>query len=55
MLGGLEGTEELLNTYGVDYVVVGPIERRAGVSEVFWAARGELAFSQGEYAIHEVR
>ena len=55
MLGGLEGTEELLNTYEVDYVVVGPIERRAGVSEVFWAARGELAFSQGEYAIYEVR
>ena len=55
MLGGLEGTEELLKNNGVDYVVVGPIERRAGVSEAFWAARGELAFSQGEYAIYGVR
>ncbi|MDE0116545.1 MAG: hypothetical protein OXT07_07990 [bacterium] len=55
MLGGFEGTEELLNDYGVDYVVVGPIERRAGVSEEFWASRGALAFARGEYAIYEVR
>lgn len=54
MLGGFEGTEELIDAYGVDYVVVGPIERRAGVSEEFWAARGALAFAQGEYAIYEV-
>ena len=55
MLGGLEGTEELLNAYGVDYVVVGPIERRVGVSEEYWASRGALAFVQGEYSIYEVR
>ena len=55
MLGGFEGAEDLLDAYGVDYVVVGPIERRAGVSEEFWAARGALAFVQGEYAIYEVR
>ena len=54
MLGGFEGTEELLDAYGVDYVVVGPIERRAGASEEFWAARGALAFAQGEYAIYKV-
>ena len=55
MLGGHEGAEELLSAYGVDYVVIGPIERRAGVSEAFWAARGEQAFVQGDYAIYEVR
>ena len=54
MLGGQEGTEELLNAYGVDYVVVGPIERRAGVSEQFWAARGTPAFAQGDYTVYEV-
>ena len=54
MLGGFEGTEELLDAYGVDYVVVGPIERRAGVSEEFWAARGKRAFAQGVYTIYEV-
>jgi len=55
MLGGLEGAEELLDAYGVDYVVVGPIERRAGVSEEFWATRGALVFARGEYAIYGVR
>ena len=54
MLGGLEGTEDLLAAYGVDYVVVGPIERRVGVSEQFWAARGTPAFAQGEYTVYEV-
>ena len=54
MLGGLEGTEELLDAYGVDYVVVGPIERRVGVSEQFWAARGTPAFAQGAYTVYEV-
>ena len=56
MLGGFEGTEELLDDYGVDYVVVGPIERkrRVGVNEQFWAARGNLAFAQGEYTVYEV-
>ncbi len=54
MLGGLEGTEELLDAYGVDYVVVGPIERQVGVSEQFWAARGTPAFAQGEYTVYEV-
>lgn len=54
MLGGFEGTEELVDVYGVDYVVVGPIERRAGVSEEYWAARGTQAFVRGEYAIYEV-
>ena len=54
MLGGHEGTEELLDDYGVDYVVVGPIERGAGVNEEFWKSRGIQAFAQGEYAIYEV-
>ena len=54
MLGGLEGTENLLDDYGVDYVVVGPIERRAGVSQQFWAARGTPVFAQGAYTVYEV-
>jgi len=54
MLGGGEGAEKLLDDYGVDYVVVGPIERRAGANEAFWAARGALAFAQGEYSVYEV-
>ncbi|WP_419849800.1 hypothetical protein [Candidatus Poriferisocius sp.] len=54
MLGGFEGTEKLLDDYGVDYVVVGPIERRAGVNEQFWAARGTPVFAQGTYTVYEV-
>ncbi|WP_419924865.1 hypothetical protein [Candidatus Poriferisocius sp.] len=54
MLGGYKGAEELIDDYGVDYVVVGPIERRAGVSEEYWASRGTLAFVRGEYSIYEV-
>ncbi|WP_419918260.1 hypothetical protein [Candidatus Poriferisocius sp.] len=54
MLSGSAGTEQLLDDYGVDYVVVGPIERRAGVNESFWASRGTPAFAQGEYTIYRV-
>ena len=54
MLGGLEGAEELLDAYGVDYAVVGPIERQAGVSEEYWSSRGSPVFAQGEYTIYEV-
>ena len=55
MLGGAEGADKLLRDYGVDYVVVGPIERRIGVDEAFWAARGTLAFAQGEYRVYRIQ
>jgi len=35
--------------------VVGPIERRIGVDEAFWAARGTLAFAQGEYRVYRIQ
>ncbi len=56
MLRGSEGTEELLDDYEVDYVVVGPIERgvKVNVNQPFWADRGTLVFNQGEYAIYQV-
>ncbi|WP_420639157.1 hypothetical protein [Candidatus Poriferisocius sp.] len=54
MLAGAGGSEELLAAYGVDYVVVGPIERRVGVNEAFWASRGTPAFAQGSYTVYRV-
>ncbi len=54
MLSGSEQAEELLNAHGVDFAVIGPIERRVGANEEFWATRGNLVFSQGEYSIYEV-
>ncbi|MCY4164180.1 MAG: hypothetical protein OXE93_08240 [bacterium] len=54
MLTGSEGTEALLGAFGVDYVVAGPIEQRAGLNQQYWAQRGALVFEQGEYAIYQV-
>jgi hypothetical protein len=55
ILSGSDDAASALERYGVDYVVIGPIERSqfAG-DDAYWAAAGRLVFEQGEYRIYRV-
>ena len=56
MLAGEPEATDLLDQYGVDWVVIGPRERfDMGASDAFWDENAELAFLQGEYRIYRVR
>ena len=44
-----------IDRYGVDYVVMGPIERSEfNGSDDYWMANGSLVFEQGDYRIYRV-
>ena len=52
--GGPEASSDV-NRYGVDYVVMGPIERsQFNGSDSYWMANGTLVFQQGDYSIYRV-
>ena len=51
--GGAEA-EVLLQRYGIDFVVVGPGERRLGVDEAWLSEHHALRFSNRDYRIYEV-
>ena len=54
ILAGGEGTEALVDRYGVDYVVIGPRERyESDASDSYWNRHGTLVFSQGDYQIYQ--
>ena len=49
------GTDELVDRYSVDFVVIGPQERiQHGADEERWMELGELVFEAGEYRIYRV-
>ena len=55
MLSGGPGTASAVARYGVDYVVIGPRERRdMGASDAYWDTHGDLVFRQGKYSIYRV-
>jgi len=51
--GGLE-TESLLRFYGVDYIVVGPLERAQKINEKYFEINFQLAYQLGETRIYRV-
>jgi hypothetical protein len=52
--GAPEATSDI-DRYGVDYVVMGPIERsQFNGSDEYWTAHGTLVFHQGEYRIYQL-
>ena len=55
-LRGEPGTEQVLERYGVDYVVIGRDERRPAwnADDAFWSQRGRLVYENGEYLVYEV-
>ncbi len=55
ILSGAPEARERIDRYGVDYVVMGPIERSEfGGSDEYWMANGSLVFQQGDYRIYRV-
>lgn len=56
ILAGAPGTEQLVDRYGVDYVVIGPSERDLrGASDSYWATAGEVAFCAATTCVYAVR
>jgi hypothetical protein len=55
ILSGGPDARSDVSRYGVDYVVMGPIERSEfGGSDDYWMANGTLVFQQGDYRIYRV-
>jgi hypothetical protein len=55
ILSGGPDARGRIDRYGVDYVVMGPIERSEfGGSDEYWMANGSLVFHQGDYRIYRV-
>ena len=57
MYAGGPAAEALVSRYGIEYVVVGPLERYANLSvnENFFAARYALAGQAGEYRLYKTK
>ncbi len=55
LLGG-PAALEAIERRGVDYVVVGPLERapEVGVDEAWWAANGRFVFRSGDWVVYAV-
>ena len=53
ILQGADGVEAAISKYGVDFVVIGPPERRDfQASDNYWQAHGEQVFAEGDYRIY---
>jgi hypothetical protein len=55
MLRGDANTPELLRQYGVDYVVIGPLEEGAGANQTYFASLGTQVYSSDGYTVYRVR
>jgi hypothetical protein len=55
MLRGGDGTAELLRTYGVDFVVLGPQELNGHHASLsYWAAHARRVYSSSGYTVYQV-
>jgi hypothetical protein len=54
MLRGDPGTEELVAKYGVDFIVIGPGELRAGANMTYWDASATLVYDLSGVRVYEV-
>lgn len=55
VLSGSSDAASAIARYGVDYVQIGPAERRGmAASDAYWEANGALVFRAGEYRIYVV-
>jgi len=53
ILDGDPATPELVQKYGVDYVMIGPQEIARGASRAYWDQHGTLVYDNGEYAVYK--
>ena len=55
VLSGGDQADELIDAYGVVWVLIGPWERAEyAASDEFWAERGERVIQQGGYSLYQV-
>ncbi len=56
ILRGGAAAEEAATRRGVDYVVIGPLERapEVGANEAWWAANATLAYRSGQWSVYAV-
>jgi hypothetical protein len=52
ILDGDASTPDLVQKYGVDYVMIGPQELSRGASRAYWEAHGTLVYSSGDYSVY---
>lgn len=56
ILQGADGVDAAVAKYGVDFVVIGPPERREfQASDAYWATHGDQVFAEGDYRIYRMR
>ena len=56
ILRGAQNTPDLVDRYGVTYVLIGPQElaQPRGASQAYWQQHGTLVYSNGEYSVYRV-
>lgn len=54
ILRGDPATPELLQRYGVDYVMIGPQEISRGASRAYWDQNAAIVYDNGEYTVYRV-
>ena len=54
MFKAKEKVEDLLKIYGVDYVVVGPLEKEQGINEEYYETSYEMVYELGETKIFKI-
>ena len=52
ILDGDPATPQLVQQYGVDYVMIGPQELTRGASRAYWDEHGTLVYNNGEYSVY---
>ena len=56
ILRGAQNTPDLVDRYGVTYVLIGPQElaQPRGASQGYWQQHGKLVYSNQEYSVYKV-
>jgi hypothetical protein len=56
ILRGDQNTADLVDRYGVNYVLIGPQELAPArrTSQIYWQQHGTLVYSNGEYFVYRV-
>jgi hypothetical protein len=56
ILRGDQNTADLVDRYGVNYVLIGPQELAPSraASQAYWQQHGTLVYSNGEYSVYRV-
>ncbi|MEO7398813.1 MAG: hypothetical protein ABIW84_09635 [Ilumatobacteraceae bacterium] len=55
ILSGGADAHSAIDRYGVDFVIIGPIERREfAASDDYWSVNGSVVFAEGEYRIYRI-